>query len=118
MIVVRNGEGLRATRCRHCGAAIVWAVTSNDRRMPIDVEPSDAGLWVLWHYDEEEPDPVYHVTWWRDFAPPAGATPPRWAAHWGSCPARDAANAATAKHVAAGGARQLGLFEVLDGGKP
>jgi hypothetical protein len=25
--------------CKACGAAIVWAVTSNGRRMPVDADP-------------------------------------------------------------------------------
>lgn len=31
------------TRCRTCGAPIVWAVLPSGRRMPVDRDPSPAG---------------------------------------------------------------------------
>jgi hypothetical protein len=40
----------RITKCRSCGAAIVWCVTENDRLMPVDAQPDLKGnvvaLWV------------------------------------------------------------------------
>ena len=30
-------------RCRSCDAPIIWAVTKNDKRMPVDAEPAENG---------------------------------------------------------------------------
>jgi hypothetical protein len=35
------------TKCRSCGAPIIWALTENDRRMPVDAEPDPAGNLML-----------------------------------------------------------------------
>jgi hypothetical protein len=29
----------RLARCRSCDSPIVWAITANDKRMPVDVDP-------------------------------------------------------------------------------
>jgi hypothetical protein len=29
--------------CNSCGAAIKWAITTNDKFMPVDAEPSEGG---------------------------------------------------------------------------
>jgi hypothetical protein len=31
------------SRCRDCNAEIIWAITTNDKLMPVDVEPTDNG---------------------------------------------------------------------------
>lgn len=31
------------SQCRSCGADIVWALTTNGKRMPVDAEPSAEG---------------------------------------------------------------------------
>lgn len=36
-----------ASKCRSCKAAIIWAVTENDKPMPIDFEPVPDGNVVL-----------------------------------------------------------------------
>lgn len=33
--------------CNHCGARLTWALTVNDKRMPVDAEPSPRGNIVL-----------------------------------------------------------------------
>lgn len=35
--------GSGASRCRACGASILWAETLNGRRMPLDPEPREDG---------------------------------------------------------------------------
>lgn len=30
-------------QCRSCGADVIWAVTTNDKRMPVDAEPTYDG---------------------------------------------------------------------------
>ncbi len=30
-------------KCRSCGALIVWVVTQNGKRMPVDAQPSEKG---------------------------------------------------------------------------
>lgn len=40
-------------RCRSCREPILWAVTKNDRRMPVNPEPSDAGNVMLARQDGE-----------------------------------------------------------------
>ena len=33
--------------CRSCGAAVIWCVTHNGKRMPVDAEPVEGGNLVL-----------------------------------------------------------------------
>lgn len=35
------------SKCRSCGAAIIWAVTRNEKSIPLDAEPSPEGNVVL-----------------------------------------------------------------------
>ena len=35
------------TTCASCGAAILWAITSRGKRMPLDAHPSDAGTYYV-----------------------------------------------------------------------
>jgi hypothetical protein len=34
---------MKQSACRSCGAPIIWALTRNDKRMPIDVGPVEGG---------------------------------------------------------------------------
>lgn len=86
--VVRYGVQRGAVDCRFCGSSVVWAVTDSGRRMPIDRMPAVDGGWVLFYFEEEEPEPVQRVTWARSLEEYSG---PRWLAHWATCPERDAA---------------------------
>lgn len=108
MRVVRYGVQRGAVPCRFCGADVVWAVTDHGKRMPLDRMPAIDGGWVLWFYEEEEPEPVQRVTWLRslDSYPADG---PRWLAHWATCPEREAARHLAEQNKAQGGA-QLSLF--------
>ena len=36
------------TTCATCGAAIVWAVTAAQKRMPVDAEPHPGGNVAVW----------------------------------------------------------------------
>lgn len=87
MKVVRYGVQRGPAPCRFCGSEVVWAVTDHGRRMPVDRMPATDGAWVLWFYEEEEPEPQQRVSWARSLD---GYDGPRWLAHWGTCPERDA----------------------------
>lgn len=41
------------SRCRSCGAEIVWALTNTGRRMPVDATPSTIGNLALDYVDGE-----------------------------------------------------------------
>lgn len=43
-------------KCRSCGAAIIWAVTGNGKKMPVDAKPTTDGNLVL---EGTEPTAVY-----------------------------------------------------------
>ena len=45
------------SRCRACSAAIVWSVTVNGKKMPVDEDPVPAGDFVL---EERGRDVVAH----------------------------------------------------------
>lgn len=66
----------RTPRCKACSAPIRWAMTQKGKRMPLDLEPSEAGTWVL---DGEVANllarPVRDAAIW-----------PRYIPHWATCP--------------------------------
>jgi hypothetical protein len=35
------------SRCRSCGASVIWTVTVNGKKMPVDAEPSCDGVFFL-----------------------------------------------------------------------
>lgn len=37
----------KAVPCRSCGAPILWVVTENGKRMPLDAEPTEAGKVII-----------------------------------------------------------------------
>lgn len=56
--------------CRGCDAPIIWTVTTNGRKMPVDADPSDAGTFVLVEEGDDSPIAVFHTKaqepTWRD----------------------------------------------------
>lgn len=42
-----SGDVVKASACRSCGARVVWTVTENGKRMPVDEAPSADGRFVL-----------------------------------------------------------------------
>lgn len=40
-----------AATCRSCGAPVIWCLTANGKRMPLDAEPADDGDFVLAYGD-------------------------------------------------------------------
>lgn len=62
------------TKCRSCGAPIVFAITEKGRRMPLDANPDPAGEWT--------------VTAWGDLKPADDSTPAeeRRTSHFVTCP--------------------------------
>lgn len=45
--------------CRSCGQPIQWSMTERGRRMPVDLEPNDAGNILLQHRQGDVPLAVY-----------------------------------------------------------
>jgi hypothetical protein len=68
------------SRCRSCGAEIVWAITERGKRMPLDAEPSEAGTFVVRSRVEGE-RVVLHAL----YAPEAGAGLHH-TSHFATCP--------------------------------
>lgn len=101
------------TTCKFCGARIVWALTNRDRPTPVDADPVRDGLWVLYHFAEEEPVPRQRVS----YAPLNGYGEiyqgPRWRSHWSSCPQRDLAK----RHHMADLAVPTAQLELFSGGR-
>jgi len=59
------------SECRSCGASIIWAITSNGKRIPLDAEPVERpGLFVFDNGYAKQPPAVYQ-------------------AHFASCPDAD-----------------------------
>lgn len=52
MIRIERTDGLGPSRCRGCGAAIIWALTDRGKRAPIDAQPYPDGNMFL-YYDED-----------------------------------------------------------------
>jgi hypothetical protein len=52
---VTTTEGRLQTRCRSCGAAIIWAITANGKRMPVDAQPLRGLLQLHDRPDDEAP---------------------------------------------------------------
>ena len=99
---------LRTRPCRLCGRPVVWALTDNGRRMPVDaqpVAPDVLAFLVLWFYSEEEPHPQQRVSYTRN----PRYTGPRWISHWATCPDRSVARQLAAEDAA--DSPQLDLFE-------
>jgi hypothetical protein len=77
------------SKCRSCGARIVWAVTDNGKRMPVDAQSSldvQGTRLILWT-DSEAPT-VQRVSSRGAFEVARGElyAGPTWGAHWGTCP--------------------------------
>lgn len=74
------------SRCRSCGAPVLWTRTENGKAMPVDAEPyageSPRGLFVLRRERGEAPTAV---------AVPAGAFPNElmYVSHFSTCPNSD-----------------------------
>ena len=60
--------------CNSCGAAIVWAETKNEKRMPLDALPTSDGTWVV----------VNGVTWKATNADHE-LRRPLYTPHWATC---------------------------------
>jgi hypothetical protein len=68
------------TACRSCGAPVLWAVTAEGKRMPVDAEPTPAGNLVV----DQTAQP-----WTVRVVPPddlLAGDPPRYLPHWATCP--------------------------------
>jgi len=73
---------VEVSACRSCGAEIIWALTENGKRIPLDAEPyagdSPSGLFVLRQFSDEK----------TAIATTPDAFPGEylWRSHFASCP--------------------------------
>lgn len=72
---IASGHVVKVSTCRSCGARVIWTVTENGKRMPVDEAPAQGGRFVL------ELDGETVVA--RYAAPPNGAG---YASHFSTCP--------------------------------
>jgi hypothetical protein len=72
--------------CRSCGAAIVWAVTPEGRRMPVDADPVDGGNVLLAPAVEPGGSPTATVVGKRVQPSLFGDDGPRYVSHFATCP--------------------------------
>ena len=107
MRLVRYGTQRPPVPCRFCGRRVVWALTDHKKAMPLDPDPVPDGVWVLWWYAEEEPEPRQRVTYVRSLGPEYLGE--RWASHWATCAEREVARHLQEQNRAEGGV-QLSLF--------
>lgn len=67
---------MRTSACKGCGAPMVWGRTGSGSTIPLDAEPSSAGVWVF----EGDPEDG-HV-----MRAPSGYTGDRYESHFRTCP--------------------------------
>lgn len=78
----------RRSRCKSCGAAIVWAESKNGRKWPFDYEPDDRGTFILFvELGATEPVALAPRDMERALLP---LYRERYLPHWVSCPNADA----------------------------
>ena len=69
---------MRASRCRSCGAEIVWAEFASGKKCPFDAEPSPSGEWALNEaYDPPKATKVTRAT---------GSGEEGFTSHFATCP--------------------------------
>ncbi len=71
---------MKVDKCRSCGRLVIWAVTKNGKRMPVDASPTSDGTIAL----DEGPDGAVKAS-------VAGPAPellwePRYTSHFATCP--------------------------------
>lgn len=67
--------------CRSCGAEIVWALSGNEKRMPVDAEPTAEGNVALVEVDGDLHARVAAANLLEE---------PRYTSHFATCPNADA----------------------------
>lgn len=68
---------INSTKCRSCGAPVIWARTPAGKRIPLDLTPTDDGNVLL--DDHGTATVMGGLAVW-----PPGAY--RWTSHFASCP--------------------------------
>jgi hypothetical protein len=72
--------------CRSCGAEVIWAVTRDDKRMPLDAVPVDGGNVLL----NMGARPWRATVVGKDVQPSIfGDDSPRYTSHFSTCPHAD-----------------------------
>lgn len=71
--------------CRSCGAEVIWTVTENGKRMPVDAKPREDGNILLTEYPDGYIEAAYVQSSlfevWDQDAP----EPRRYVSHFASC---------------------------------
>ena len=71
--------------CRSCGAEVIWAVTENGKRMPVDAMPREDGNIMLTHYPDGQIAADYvNPTLFEEWDVPA-PEPRRYVSHFATC---------------------------------
>lgn len=73
----------RVATCKRCSAEMIWCRTGRGKKMPVDAEPTAAGLFVL---EGDEQDPLAHRLA-NDAA--ATYTGEKYTSHFATCPNAD-----------------------------
>jgi hypothetical protein len=72
------------TRCRSCGAPVIWAVSTLGRKLPVDASPDTDGQWWLTTDDARATQPNFRRV---DLYTPEDT--PRYTSHFATCPQAD-----------------------------
>lgn len=73
------------SRCKSCRAPIFWALTAQEKRMPMDTAPGERGDWVIGGWNEETRAPIVR----RRDPLLDGCQLLRFTPHWATCPDAD-----------------------------
>lgn len=46
---------MKTSTCKFCGETVIWVKTRSDKNMPVDVDPSSDGNFVIHNEDEDNP---------------------------------------------------------------
>ncbi len=76
-------ERPQLSKCRSCGALIIWARAKSGSHMPLNAVPSDAGEWTV--QQERVPGTGLQREWAAHRAT-GRMSETRYVAHWASCP--------------------------------
>lgn len=74
----------KISNCRGCDAPIIWTITENGKRMPLDADPTEDGKFVIADPPEGESNPL--GVWFTKAQQYGVGGAERHKAHWATCP--------------------------------
>lgn len=74
--------------CSSCGAEIIWATTTRERALCLDLEPNEAGTFAV-KLRPAEGGAVKVLCFYRPIGGPLEAGEKRRTSHWATCPNAD-----------------------------